>query len=440
MNYMLVAITGSVFFCSFLTDLKWMPGWFKFGPEVLSGILAVWVIILGIKQRFQLVRPAYWLVFSALSVTMLFGVLANMEAPGPILLGGMRFYLRAMPLFFVPAVVAFTERDIGKQLRLMLYLALLQVPISGWQRYVIYSQHRFSGDNVFGTLMISGNLSIFLIGVIAILTGMYLRKRISLVTYILLFFILLAPTTINETKATIFLLPLGLIAALMIGSPGRRIPMALTAVGLLAVFGTIFVPVYDYFNTTNTKQGFTLEKFFTDKRLGGSYLDQKATLGTRKEAGRVDSLMIPLQMMAEDPVQMVFGLGMGNASISSLGPQFTGKYAAVYNRYAVESSISAWLLEIGMSGVILVLLLLWFVWKDTLFVAQADRGLLGAFAIGWAATTMVMVLSLFYLEMHVYESASYLYWYFSGLMAATRARYGLPASEPMALSRQVSPT
>ena len=73
--------------------------------------------------------------------------------------------------------------------------------------------------------MLSSMLSIFLICVVAVLMGMYLRKQITGKALAVLFLLLLIPTTINETKGTLVLLPIALGTIFVLDAkPGTEIP------------------------------------------------------------------------------------------------------------------------------------------------------------------------------------------------------------------------
>jgi hypothetical protein len=260
-----------------------------------------------------------------------------------------------------------------------------------------------------------------------------------------LFVLFIIPTTINETKGTLFLLPIGLIATFLVGSPPRkRLRIAAAAIVLLAVFGGLFIPIYDFFAQSNNQYPYTLESFFSDKKAVGKYLDPGTDLGSRKGAGRIDSLTVPLQTFASDPVHLMLGVSIGNASISTLGSAYTGEYNDLLGRYTSNSSGSAFLVEIGVLGLALALLLDWLIFRDTLVVARSDQTIVGAVAVGWVGVTVVMVVSTFYKNIHAFESLSYLFWYFSGLVAAQRMRLALIAypatpSPAQALRRRPGP-
>lgn len=423
MLVIIVAVTSAVY----LASIHVVPSQLKFLPEALSALVAAFVIVAGPLSRFRLVAARYWLVFGALAAVMVCGVLVNSPAPG-VLIGNGRYYLRAIPLFFLPALINFSEAQLRTQLRLLLGISVLQLPFSIQQRYVIYSSFKVSGDDVIGTLMNSATLSIFLISVMCVAAALTLRERISKPAFLLLFVLLIIPTTINETKATLFLLPVGLITTLFVGAPPqRRLRIAGFSAVLMLVFGALFVPIYDYFSVVNNRYPYTLESFFTNKKEVEHYLDQGTDVGSRKEAGRIDSVEVPLEAFLSDPVHLMLGVGVGNGSISTLGSGYTGEYEPLYGRYTAVSSAAAFLVEIGLLGLALTFVLDWLVFRDALYVARHDRTLVGALALGWVGTTIVMVVSTFYKDVKAYDSLSYMFWYFSGVIAATRMRLELAA-------------
>jgi hypothetical protein len=182
----------------FLVKLFDLPTVVHFLPEVLSGIVVLYVAIAGTRDRFRLVAPKYWLAFGAFAVLIVCGVVNNGTGTGPML-SGMRFYLRAVPLFFLPAVLPTSEQQLKRQLNLLLALAFLQLPIALYQRWIVLSEGRYTGDSVQGTLMDSGILSIFLICVVLVLTGLLLKRRIGKLKYAVLVALVLIPSVIYET-------------------------------------------------------------------------------------------------------------------------------------------------------------------------------------------------------------------------------------------------
>jgi hypothetical protein len=426
MHYLMYLVILSVTLMSYLSvAIHVLPSPFKFVPDVLSVIVAVWVVAVGLRTHFRLIAAKYWLVFGALVVVIFCGVVANGDQPGPIV-SGLRYYLRAVPFFFVPAVFNLEDWKIRRYMTLLLGLSLVQVPLAIYQRHVIFIHERYSGDDVYGTLMLSGILSMFLICVLCVLAGLMLRHRFGKIAFVVLMMVLVIPMSINETKVTVFLLPIALLATFFVGSPPeKRVKVTAVALLLIAGAGAIFVPLYDYYNTKNNPYPFTIEDFVSNKQSLQTYLDQGTDVGSRKEAGRIDALTTPLHALARDPIKLAFGLGVGNASHSSIGSQFMGAYQGVYGRYSLETSAAAFTLEMGLLGLALILLWHWHVWRDALAVAREDQGLIGAIAAGWVGASFVIVPGLFYINCHGYESLSYMFWFFSGIVASARVRLSL---------------
>ncbi|HTT02845.1 MAG TPA: hypothetical protein VMG11_12245 [Steroidobacteraceae bacterium] len=430
MQLVTLAILCAVTLGTYFTSLHALPAMFKYLPEGFSILAAIAVILAGPAQRFRLIAPRYWIVFGAIAVIMICGGLTNDLDPGP-LMEGVRYYLRALPMFFLPAIFAVNEKNVRTQLRLLLAIALVQIPLSIHQRYHVYSIGHNSGDSIFGTLMISSIESIFLISVVCVAGALALRGRLNKFVFFLLFVLLVIPTTINETKGSLFLLPVGLLTTLVVGSArGKRLRVGIAAIALVGVFGALFVPIYDFFSTTNNRYPYTLEDFFSNQKFVGHYLEKDAGVGSRGDVGRVDSMVVPFEHFANDPVHLLLGVGIGNASGSSLvGTGGRGAYYSLLGRYTECTSGSAFMVEIGVLGLALVLLLYWMIVRDAVAVAAHDRTIIGALALGWVGVTSVIVMATFYKNIHAFESLSYIFWYFSGVIAATRTRLELSVAE-----------
>jgi hypothetical protein len=98
----------------------------------------------------------------------------------------------------------------------------------------------------------------------------------------------------------------------------------------------------------------------------------------------------------------------------------------------VVSAGAVFLLEIGVVGIGMVLLLYWFVLSDSFAVMKMDTELIGSLAAGWVGVVVIMGLATFYNVIHAHVSLSYPYWYFSGMIAARRGQ--------LLLARSLAPT
>ena len=400
-----------------------LPGAAPYVAEILGAAALAYVIVAGTRDRFQFVRPAYWFVFGALGLSCLCGVLVNGVDSGPVF-AGLRTFLRALPWFFVPAIFAFSEKQIRMQLLLLLGICILQVPLAIEQRIATTSNYQgfvaVTGDWTSGTLMISSILSILLTSAICVATAMWVRKQIPTRFFLIIFLLLLTPTLINETKGTLFLLPIGLILTFMTAAErGKRTKQLLVAAGLVAVFVAAYVPVYNLLVEGRDYQ-VTIGEFLSDPEKR-RYLATGDEIGTTRTAGRVDAIVVPLKELSKDPVSLVFGLGIGNASNSSLGDKFTGRYFGLYEPFLV-SAFARIVLELGLLGFGLLMILFWNIFADCRAVAARDAGLIGSLAAGFAGVAAIMAIALFYKDIVSHVSLSFLFWYLTGLIAASRMR------------------
>jgi hypothetical protein len=428
MNGLVLTLILVVTTFGYLIGVGVLPHPAKYAAELMSGLVLLVVFIGGTRNRFQFVRPAYWFAFGAVGATMLCGALANSLEPGP-LFAGLRSYLRAVPLFFLPAVYAFSARQIRTQLLVLLMVCLVQLPIAIDQRLTTAQQGGASGDATAGTLLNSGFLSVFLISALCVLTAGFIRRQIKLIVFLPLFMLLLLPTTLNETKATVLMLPIALLTTFIAGSQkGTRLKNAVVATSLLVVAAAIFVPVYDYY-ASRQKYGTPIVEFFSDKKHFEHYVSKDAEIGTRsgRVVGRTDAILTPLSEMSRDPTHLAFGLGIGNASDSALGRNFIGKHFQKFAPF-LKSAAAVFILEIGLLGLGFVLIIDYLIYRDSRAVAEADAGVVGTLAVGWAGVTAVMVMATFYAPITTSEALSYLFWFYSGIVAAERVRLAHPAT------------
>lgn len=412
---LLILVVG---LAEYFAALGWIPDAVKYAQELLAAVVAGYVLIVGVGRNFDNVRGAYWWLFGAITIVLICGLVINAVEPGPIF-AGLRNYLRALPFFFLPAVIAFTEKQLRAQLLLLLALCALQLPIALDQRFTSFEREYFSGDRTIGTLGDSGVMSLFLICAASILAGLFIKKRIGILVFVPLFLIVLLPTMINETKGTLILLPIAMLVTFIVGSKrGARVKNSVVAVFLLAMFGALFVPVYDYF--MKPRWGYGLAEFVTRQGRVEGYLDRGGGIGSA-EAGRVDAARAIIGDLARDPSIAAFGVGSGNASESALGSQFEGRFADRYKPF-MQGAANRIVLELGVVGFALVCVLMCFIVLDAIYVARFGSGLVSGVALGWTGVTAAVAFGMFYSDFIPFGIMSFMYWYFAGVIAAERMR------------------
>ena len=409
----LIVVTTS----SFLVDAGLLPSALRYGPEIVAMIAVGIFLTFGMRTGFRGVRPAYWLVLGALATVFIFSAVANGVDAGPIF-AALRNYLRPLPFFLLPAVISTQRLQVKKQLLLMLLIALIQLPIAWYQRSILPTGS-FTGDYTTGTMLNSGALSIFLISCACVLTACYLRRLISLKFYLPMLLLVLLPTTLNETKATVLLLPAGLLTTFVLAQRGSaRFLAVIKGVVVLLFFAAIFIPVYDYYDAGNPSRDGIVE-FFSNPDQISRYSTRDADIGDTDKVGRGDAITLPLRVMADDPIHLVFGYGPGNVSDSALGKRFRGEYFSTFQPFLMTlwTIVS---LELGLLGFGTLLLLMWLIFQDALALARGDTGLPGALGLGWSGVVCVFVLAFFYKTLMPFTGLSFSFWYFAGLVAALR--------------------
>jgi hypothetical protein len=434
MQFLVYGIIVSSLSFGYLGDMGYVPPALDYAQELFAIATAAVVVALGVQQKFRYVAPIYWLVFGGIALTMVCGIVVNHVGAGPVF-AGTRTYLRAFPYFFLPAVVDFSDKQIRRHLTLILVLALIQLPIALEQRLESFGHGYLSGDRTIGTLGSSAYLSIFLICVALVLFAFYLRKRLSLTWMLILMALVLVPTMINETKATILLFPLGMFVVAVIGANRNRLRNTLRVVVIGSLFLGAFVPIYDHF--MEPKWGYGIIEFLTMQGRVEGYLDKGSTVGSYEEAGRWDGIVAPLQTLSRDPAQLGFGLGIGNVSPSSLGDSFTGANYLRYG-YLVTSLLSLLLWETGVIGTTLVFILLSIVFLDA-FKVSRGTGFRADLALGAMGVIAIIFIGTGYKLMVASGALSFLFWYLAGVVTAERVRRGVYAAEGER-SRDLAPT
>jgi hypothetical protein len=415
MRFVVILMIVSVLLAEYLTKEYSLPRAIGWLPEVVSLLAAIIVIVRGIQTRFQDVDAKYFIVFGIMALHIVAGVILNQMSAG-VLFSGIRIYLKSLPFFFLPLVVKVEDRDLKWQLLLIAGISLMQFPIAWPQQQM----PGVTGDNVSGTLRISSFMSVFLCCTSAVAMSLYLKSRISLVMLIAFLALTLPATMINETKGTMFLLPIALIApVIFLGKvPGaKRVKQAALTLVLIGGFFAAFIPVYDHF--IQERWGYGILDFFQMEGRVENYLMKDSELGSQK-TGKIDSLFLPFKAARHDPTQLVFGLGIANVSASSLGPGFEGDYFGKYG-LLMGPTTAVFLWEMGLIGTALAFLILYMIFRDARVAREAD-GITGALALGWIAVTGIMFIAWFYKKTVGSDALSYLFWFYSGVIAAASVR------------------
>jgi hypothetical protein len=384
-------------------------------PEMMSAIAMVIVLARLMAGARAPLESRYVIFLVLLLVTILVGFVVQDMSPGAIV-AGLRSHLKFIPFFLLAIVSRFSPRELRAQLLVLFALLLIQAPLAVYQRFFEYANMMQTGDVVRGMATTSSALSMLLMCGITAIVSLYLRNKVRLRTMVVVIALCVLPATLNETKATLFLLPMALIVPALFmpkGSRARKHLVPIVALGAIAMVA--FVAVYDYL-IQFSPAGEPISQFFTDE----SAIRYLAADEGANYIGRFDSIELAFQGITGDPLTAAFWLGAGNVSTSFL-PQFDGEYAAYYERFEVGmTQITNLLWQVGFVGLAVYLSFYWFVFRDAWDLARrgGQDALLGQI---WVGVTTIMIFALIYKSVFAMNEIGYPFWFYSGLVAARAA-------------------
>jgi hypothetical protein len=418
-NSLVIALFLTIFSIEYLVrERGLLHPYLVLTPELLSGIAMVVVlarIMAGVRVNLDW---RYALFLGLLGLTMLFGFVLQ-DVPTGAVLAGIRAHLKFVPFFLLPVVYPFTPAALKTQLITLMACFAVQTPLAVYQRFVEYANMMDTGDPVRGTATTSSALSMLMICAIAAVSALYFRRKISLALAVGLIGLFFLPTTLNETKATLLLLPFALLIpplSMRAGGGARRRIWPIAAVGALAAFA--FVGTYDHF-IQYRPGGQSIGQFLAEANFR-TYLYSGAANQEANYIGRFDSIEIAAERISRDPLTLAFGLGAGNVSTSFLA-RFDGEHADYYDRFGVGmTQITQLLWEIGVVGLLTYLMFYGLVLRDAASLARGS-GPVAALGQIWVAVTVVMSFGLIYKSIFSMNEIGYLFWYFSGVVVAFAA-------------------
>lgn len=420
MNFLVIVTFISCYLTEyFARKLNLISPYFVLVPELLSGVVLLLVIgRLMLGARIQL-DFRYLLFIGVLALTVAMGAVAQ-NVPTGAIVSGLRSYVPFVPFLLLGAVYPFTSRQIRAQLAVLALLLVVQVPLAVYQRFFAFADRMHTGDVVTGTVRTSSALSILMVSSIAVLTALYLRRRVTLLQLLLATGFLLVPTMLNETKGTLVMLPIAMLAPLFCVRSGQRpFRRLLPLLTVFAVSGVVFVSVYNSL-LQYRDPGASLQEFWLEGGLQ-NYMYKGAVEGDHR-VGRLDSLELAVLGITQSPLKAAFGLGAGNVSPSQL-PGFEGDYAHYYDLYLVSfTQLSLLLWELGFVGVAAFGLFFLALFRDALLLARHD-GPLETFGQAWAPLTLIAAMCLLYKPILTMNEIVFPFMLYAGIVA--RSAYQL---------------
>lgn len=418
MNRLICGLIISIFLLDYLgIEIAVIPREFTWIPELIS-LFAIVMVALSMGNKNVALDRKYLIFFIVFLVHIFLGIVMNAVPEGAVI-SGLRTYLKFMPIFLIPVVYKFSEKQIKFQINLLIFLLIIQMPLALYQRLVQFKGH-LSGDPISGTLNISSMLTVAMVSAMTIVMAFYLKKRITPKKALFLIAIFFIPITLNETKSSLILFPLALITPVFLLKGARKkfqttlITSVIIGVGLIA-----FVGVYDHF--MQPRWGYGLTDFLTMEGRLEKYLYRGVEADKKFEhMGKMDSYMLAFSVLSDDFFKLLLGLGAGNVSGSFIGG-LGGEYTQYISLGAGTTSLAFLLWELGILGVFIHLVFFYMIFQDSRKLSRSNS-YLGALALGFASVMIIITVCLGYKNFLYTNVMGYMLWYFAGLISSTNMR------------------
>lgn len=291
------------------------------------------------------------------------------------LFGGFKRYFQTFGLLLALVTLANTQKDFDLWLKLLLIIALLQLPFAVFERFVLVPLRGGLAAGGEATDVVAGTMganieggspnAIMVTFVLIAAAFVFTRWKAGLIETsraLLLAFILLLPLALGETKVVIVMLPLLAMVLLrkdMLREPAKYIPVFAGAIIVSMAFAYIYFHFLEDSNIVDGLMG--IVAYNVEEKLGyGKLLLNRTTamLFWAKFHGW------------NEPISFLFGHGLG----SSYGNGFdAGHIARLYPNYGINlTAISTLLWDLGVVGLglyVSIYLVAWAqigkVWRNT---------------------------------------------------------------------------
>ena len=285
------------------------------------------------------------------------------------LIAGFKRYFQMYGLMFALALLAFKPEDYKQWLKLMLIIALMQLPFALFEFFVLVGMRGGHGgaeatDVVAGTLganieggSASAEMAAFLIMAMAFLIARWKEGLIDRFKTILFGIICLLPLGLGETKIVILLLPIAWLI-LMRDDIKKHTGRFILQLFILLLVTSLFGFLYLGLNKASVSSMTNLDvlnqtlSYNVGKQGYGNYLLNRTT---------VIGFWWKNQSLG-DPLGMLLGHGLGSSYFSP-GNAVAGNIAIQYIGYGIDlTSASSLLWDTGLLGFALFLIIFITAW------------------------------------------------------------------------------
>lgn len=447
MNKLVLALFATAMFgASAVAGIGSLPSMARYALDLPYALAAAIVVLRIAHARTLVVHPKYLVLFALLFLHVLAGILLNDIGPGTVV-AGLRLYFKLFPIFLIAATYDFSDKDLEKHFIFFLLVAFVQFFLALMQKWVLH----LGPDRIQGTFATSSMMSMFMLWLTFVVVSVYLKKLIPLSFLLFLLPFLLFPTTLGEVKAIFIFVALGLVFIMVLSKEARRNKAQFFGI----LFGGVGVLValaagYSVFFPERSEKAGGAAGFFLEPEAGmWGYLHRGADneidpnivlqrdpvvigqdLPARenpddwekmRSVARLDAIIIAFKVLSRDPIQLLFGLGIGNASAKGLR-LVAGNYNYLAAYVEADWTLLGHLLwETGIVGLALYVVFALVLLRDAVRVS-GEPGVQGAMGLAWAAVVGVFLVTLGYKNILHFDAIMIIFLFYGGYVAATAER------------------
>ena len=317
--------------------------------EVLQGLFLLYLLFKYKKYRF--VNTA--VLFTVLFIGFQFVVSIAIGNDITVLISGVRYYFSFLPILLIGYIYGVKGLDLGREFKWLLFLVVIQIPISIWQFFVAKALILGTGQLFFDA--IAGTMGGFAPNLMSMVTGIgiiyflirYIDER--KVSFALMTMLLIIPSVISESKGMYIVLIVISVYLIRVSKLNLSRVIGMAAIIIILTFGYIIAYQSLDFGTSQAK-GFELSFI----------LDYVTTDSGRGRLSRVASIVYAINIIISEQSPL-FGMGIGSANSNPIGPN--PPYNDFYN---VRHSIDVLITEMGVIGIIILIYFMFKVYKTAM--------------------------------------------------------------------------
>lgn len=394
-----------------LQHMRWfVPG---FSALLMLYVGREWFKLDNHKMAQPYTPPLIYLALLFLLVAMV-STLANKSTLGTSI-SGMKGYFQIWSLMFALALIRWDEQTMLAIPKVMMWVALLQIPFVMHQYLVLVPERMGLGFGVvpvdvvagtFGAEKLGGGanatLAIFMILVWSVLLAKWKYKQISGLKLWLLSTLLLTPLFLNESKMAV---PYIAIVFLVLFREELTRRFHVFFVGAAAITLIIFGLLTSYVALHAADGNVTMESYIQET-IDQNFSDKRTTRWSY-ELNRSSVYGFWLEKHGlEDPLPTFIGHGLAQSRDSSGVIKISNLATTKYQWMGIgQVATSALLWDVGLLGFFLVMGMFWWAWRATKELGRyfGDRPEMLALFRGLQAMVPVLAISLAHKDLFVVQ-------------------------------------